>query len=383
MEELFFQLIRIAVGTRTSLSRIPSQEEWVELYEMAQKQSVVGVVYGAMTRLPEASRPDDSLFGMWTALASVIHETNDRVNRQVAFVQKQLDSAGLRSYTMKGQGNATLYGEMAMMRQSGDIDVFIDGGFEKVMAYVLSLCEPKEWNELEVQFPAFHDTAVELHYRPFIMKNLVKNVRLQRYFSQNAEACLANRIELPNGRGEIAFPTLQFNVVHQMVHIYHHLFTEGVGLRQLMDYYCVLKTLDQECGDADESRAIIRSLGLSRFASALMWTLAYIFEGSDAASPDWALWPLNERDGRVLLEEVMSLGNFGRFTQDGLMSRPKHLRPFYKLRNNLRLVRFGKMMWFWSVASAVYWRLWKVCIAVPRLQRLRKRILQPPKPEKQ
>ena len=41
-------------------------------------------------------------------------------------------------------------------------------------------------------------------------------------------------------QGEIAIPTMEFNLIFQLTHIYAHLMNEGIGLRQLLDYYYVL-----------------------------------------------------------------------------------------------------------------------------------------------
>ena len=41
---MFIELIQIALGTRTVLSRIPSENEWQQIYDSAAKQSLVGVV---------------------------------------------------------------------------------------------------------------------------------------------------------------------------------------------------------------------------------------------------------------------------------------------------------------------------------------------------
>ena len=41
-------------------------------------------------------------------------------------------------------------------------------------------------------------------------------------------------------QGEIAIPTVEFNLIFQLTHIYAHLMNEGIGLRQLLDYYYVL-----------------------------------------------------------------------------------------------------------------------------------------------
>ena len=40
IEQLFFELIRVALGTQETLSRPPSKVEWTELYAMSKKQSL-------------------------------------------------------------------------------------------------------------------------------------------------------------------------------------------------------------------------------------------------------------------------------------------------------------------------------------------------------
>ena len=41
-------------------------------------------------------------------------------------------------------------------------------------------------------------------------------------------------------------PDVSFNLVFAMVHIYRHFFSEGIGLRQLKDYYFILKLSTSE-----------------------------------------------------------------------------------------------------------------------------------------
>ena len=111
---------------------------------------------------------------------------------------------------------------------------------EKVMKYVNKTFPTDEVNELEIYYHCFPD--VEIHYRPFIMHNPIKNQKLYKFFKEEGERCFENRIELPNGIGSISVLTLSVNLVHQMVHISHHWYMEGIGLRlrQLMDYYFLL-----------------------------------------------------------------------------------------------------------------------------------------------
>ena len=81
---------------------------------------------------------------------------------------------------------------------------------------------------------------VELHFFPGIMNNPIYNARLQKWFKRNADLQCSNVVSLPDGIGEIAIPTTAFNVVYQLTHLYHHFFDEGIGMRQIIDYFLVV-----------------------------------------------------------------------------------------------------------------------------------------------
>ena len=53
MQELFFELLRVAVGQMDCLSRGPSAQEWHEIYEMARHHGLIGVCYKGVERLFE------------------------------------------------------------------------------------------------------------------------------------------------------------------------------------------------------------------------------------------------------------------------------------------------------------------------------------------
>ena len=234
MKLLFFELIQVAIGRRERLSHTPTEMEWRELYAMAEKQAVIGICFCGVQRFQRLGYdiPMD-LYMKWLGMAAKIQQRNEVVNAQCVEVQKMMEKAGFRTYIMKGQGNAALYksglngiegkeskeSSLPLLRQSGDIDIYLDGGFDKVMKFVNETHPTKEVNELEIHYHCLADTEVEIHYRPFIMRNPFKNRKLQRFFAEKGEKCFENKIALPNGVGEIAAPTTTFNLVHQMVHI--------------------------------------------------------------------------------------------------------------------------------------------------------------------
>lgn len=291
-EQLFYELMRVSLNVQDSLSQMPSVDQWLSLYAMAEKHSVSGVCFAGVLKLLNCDATDfygmgEDLYYQWAAIALQIQQRNDVLNRQCVQIQAMISEAGFNSFIMKGQGNAAFYDEstclfsplpskLSLLRQPGDIDVFLDGGFEKVNEFVQRTSPTNEINELEIHFHYFHDTEVEIHYRPFIMRNPFKNNRLQLFLKGQYEACYENKIMLC-GAGEITVPTVQFNLVHQMVHIFHHFFTGGVGLRQMMDYYIILKSQQADETEINQVKEIVSMLGLNRFASALMWALKICF----------------------------------------------------------------------------------------------------------
>lgn len=299
-------------------------------------------------------------------MAAKIQQRNEVVNAQCVEVQQMIEKDGFRTFIMKGQGNAALYqsgskgkegrdskeSSLPLLRQSGDIDIYLEGGFEKVNAFVQRTCPTKEINELEIHYHCLSDTEVEIHYRPFILRNPIKNARLQRFFNEAMR--FDHKVDLPKGAGAINVPTSTFNLVHQLVHTYHHFITEGVGLRQLMDYYFVVLASNAE--DVRECQKMVASLGLNRFASALMWVLVHVF----GLKVEQALWAPCEKDGRLLLDEILLSGNFGHTddrAKDIQTSRWKAFR--FVNGKTFRFWRFDHWAWFWSPVWRVYHFLWR------------------------
>ena len=78
-----------------------------------------------------------------------------------------------------------------------------------------------------------------MHYRPSFLLCFSHDRKLQKYYERVKEEQFSHRVMLGE-QGEIAIPTVEFNLIFQLTHIYAHLMNEGIGVRQLVDYYYVL-----------------------------------------------------------------------------------------------------------------------------------------------
>ena len=124
-------------------------------------------------------------------------------------------------------------------RTPGDIDIWVEGEDKRVISFVRSISPHEKACYHHIEFPSYKGVEVEVHYRPSFLLCFWHNRKLQKYYERVKEQQFSHRVMLGE-QGEIAIPTAEFNLIFQLTHIYSHLMNEGIGLRQLVDYYYVL-----------------------------------------------------------------------------------------------------------------------------------------------
>ena len=347
-------------------------------------------------------------------MAEQIRKQNIRLFQDSVKVCQNFENEGFANCILKGQGNALLYPN-PYMRTPGDIDIYLSGGRRKIMKYVDQVCPNLVMRYHHVDFPVMK-TAIEVHFTPSYMFCPIHNRRMQRWFEEVMGEQCNHRVSLPDGYGEIHVPQVSFNVIYILSHLYRHIFTEGIGLRQLLDYYYVVcafckvyqissnhlsnfsnhpvplskegstshpSPLSSEerdvtalwcseplrykvggaskpspgCAGWDRLGAIgdtsfaagassvaldvvqkeLKHLGLWKFAQAVMFVMKEVF----GLSEDRMIAPMDEKEGRFLLDEIMRGGNFGQY-DDRMGSKVGESKIHRYFRMNLRNLRFVK-----------------------------------------
>lgn len=253
----------------------------------------------------------------WYAISEQIRILNKRINKECIIVGNHLKEKGFDYAILKGQSMAALY-TFPLLRMPGDIDVWLhpaktsECSLSLVRKSVLELARDKGKLEgvtyCHVHYPLLKDTEVELHFTPSWMNGFADNKRLQKFFMEQASVQFSNEIELPDISENINSPTIEFNRFYILLHIYRHLFGEGIGLRQLMDYYHVLHYPASE-DSKKRTLDILQQMGMTRFASAVMFVMQKVFGLKD----NYLILPPDIKEGRFLLSEIMRSGNFGKF----------------------------------------------------------------------
>lgn len=248
---------------------------------------------------------------------------------------RKFQQEGFRCCILKGQGNALLYPD-PYMRTPGDIDIYVDGGRKRVMDYVNKVCPNQVMRYHHVDFPVMK-TAIEVHFMPSYMFYPKHNRRMQRWFGEVMDLQCSNMVTLPDDYGEITVPTENFNVIYILSHLYRHVFTEGIGLRQLLDYYYVLNVWEHDDKALMYIQNMIGYFGMKKFAGGIMYVMHEVF----GLPTSKLVGPIDEKEGTFLLDEIMRGGNFGQY-DTSLGSKENEGKIHRYLRMNLRNLRFVK-----------------------------------------
>ena len=413
-QKIFFDFLRFCIGSAEEIPDSLNEAAWKELYAIAKKQALLGVLFYGIRRLPKELAPEQKLLMQWMVMAEMIRKQNIRLFQDSVKVCQNFENEGFANCILKGQGNALLYPD-PYMRTPGDIDIYLSGGRRKIMKYVDQVCPNQVMRYHHVDFPVMK-TAIEVHFTPSYMFCPIHNRRMQKWFEKVMDEQCNHRGSLPDGYGEIHVPQVSFNVIYILSHLYRHIFTEGIGLRQLLDYYYVVcafckvyqissnhlsnfsnhpvplskegstshpSPLSSEerdvtalwcseplrykvggaskpspgCAGWDRLGAIgdtsfaagassvaldvvqkeLKHLGLWKFAQAVMFVMKEVF----GLSEDRMIAPMDEKEGRFLLDEIMRGGNFGQY-DDRMGSKVGESKIHRYFRMNLRNLRFVK-----------------------------------------
>ena len=238
-QKIFFDFLRFCIGSVKEIPDSLKEADWKEQYAIAKKQCLVGVLFDGIKKLPaEYVGMKKELLLQWMAESQMLEKANVRLNDAAIQVSEWFRKKGFRTCILKGQGNALMYPN-PYSRTPGDIDIWVEGGDKRVISFVRSISPHEKACYHHIEFPSYKGVEVEVHYRPSFLLCFWHNRKLQKYYERMKEEQFSHRVMLGE-QGEIAIPTVEFNIIFQLTHIFSHLMNEGIGLRQLLDYYYVI-----------------------------------------------------------------------------------------------------------------------------------------------
>ena len=238
MNELFFELIQVALGVRVCLSHSPTAGEWKLIYDIAKKQSLVGVCFAAVQKLVDSEKEDycgmnEMLYLTWMGMAAKIQQKWEQheafIGRLAGFYEKH----GIDMMLLKGYGLSLNYPE-AKLRNPGDMDIYLFGDWRKADDAVR-----KELGE-EVRNDSEHHTkfeidgiSVENHYDFVNTRIRRSSQKLEKVFKELAQ----DKTNVIDVRGQKVFlPSDKLNVIFLLRHCAGHFASEGITMRNVLDW---------------------------------------------------------------------------------------------------------------------------------------------------
>ena len=403
-QKIFFDFLRFCISSAKEIPGSLKEADWKELYAIAKKQCLVGVLFDGIKKLPaEHVGMKKEFLLQWMAESQMLEKANVRLNDAAIQVSEWFRKKGFRTCILKGQGNALMYPN-PYSRTPGDIDIWVEGGDKRVISFVRSISPHEKACYHHIEFPSYKGVEIEVHYRPSFLLCFWHNRKLQKYYERVKEEQFSHRVMLGE-QGEIAIPTVEFNLIFQLTHIYAHLMNEGIGLRQLLDYYFVLcdfykvyqnfsnpsvslskgsstfspspsssgsgdvtalrcseplrykvggpSKVSPDCAGWDRLGVVqkeLKELGLWKFAGAVMYIMQEVF-GMPASR---LIVPPNEKYGRFVLNEVLEAGNFGKHDERNRFGRSKLGHNLQRVYRDMRLMRYFPA----EALSEPFFRVW-------------------------
>lgn len=353
----FFLILQLVVGKHITDTIHIKENDWHAIYDIATKQSLMGVMLEGVQRLSEIDnnqKPPLTLLYEWIAQTEQIKHQNKLMDDKSAMLTGILKSWEFDSCILKGQGVARLYPKPEL-RQSGDIDIWMNGSRDDVVKilkeYYISL---SYIDYVNCHAGFFADAEVEVHFKPTWMYNPCTDRKVQKWIEANKAAQMANY----DKEVKFCYPIIEFNLVFSLIHIYRHVFQEGIGLRQLMDYYYILIHSTKE--ERVNAYATLCSFGMKRFVGAVMYVLRIVFDIEETLF----LCEPNNKEGEFLLDEILRGGNFGKYDdRNEVISIDNKLQHgLFNIKRNFRYLKHYPSEVLWMPLWRVWhwgWRKWK------------------------
>lgn len=380
--DLYLDFLRYSLNDNLTVPSSIGKINWQGLLKFAKEQAIVGV-YSRRILFDnndlnkcdwQGNKPGEDDVMEWMGEVAKLRKRNHLLFEKSADLAKKFHEKDFCCCILKGQGNALHY-PMPDLRTSGDIDIWAWQKCSKGVStrqfigdFVRKDFPKAKMMYLHIDYPIYNNVPVEVHFYPSILNNPIRNKKLQKFFNSQKNIVLKHIVShtIENATYSFPAPTDSFNRIFELCHIMHHEFDEGIGLRQLIDYYYLLRR-----GFTEEERQhdykLLNSFGMYRFASAVMYIMKTVLGLEDK----YLLMLPDEKAGKLLLRDVIRGGNFGKynksFSHDGKDINPK--RYFYKTFHNLSLVRYYPSETLWEPLFRTWHFLWRKSTQNNQLQK--------------
>jgi len=306
--QAFFALLRAGLWEQIDANLdVNEKVDWEKVYQLAEEQSVVGLVLAGIEQ--SYVKPSQDLLLQWIGEVQIIEQQNKAMNEFVASLIEKLRKNDVYAILVKGQGVAQCY-ERPLWRASGDVDLLLsDANYDKAKNVLLPLAleVDTEYKSLKHLGMTMKDGfVVELHG---MLHSRLSN-RIDRGIDEAQKDVFfgGNVRSWMNGTTTVFLPAPDIDVIFIFTHILKHFYIEGIGLRQICDWCRLLWTYRSKF-DLWLLESQIRKMGLMTEWKAFA-ALAVDYLGMPKEEMPFYDQSFKAKGERIL-EFVLETGNFG------------------------------------------------------------------------
>lgn len=273
-------------------------KEWNLLLEEVKKQTVVGICFASLQRLPKDNHPPREMYLEWYREVFLISQHHQRLRTAWAKLSEIYEQSNIYPVLMKGLGVAMCYPDPTL-RMTGDIDLFIPDQYKKSVKLVES------WG-LDVHYSKEHDKfsyyglSVELHD---------ELIHLPSRLTETNDWTDISYISVQDQELTYRLPDYDSQAILLVTHPFKHLYSWGIGVRHLCDWAMFLQT-NHTYLDQKKLRSFFKRAYMERFVSAFT-ALAVNFLGlpEEIGAPWMAI--RYEKAEKKLLQDIQERGDIG------------------------------------------------------------------------
>lgn len=298
---LFFELLQVSLGLRTSLSVSPSVRSWSKIFKIAEEQAITGVLISGLDKLPTNQRPPQLLLLEWIGQGEAIRQRNKVMDDAVIRLFKKISDKGVEMFVFKGQTIAALYTDVGL-RQSGDIDFFVfPNHWDKAISIIGQIEDGHSPNHVEY---VENHVQYEMHRRMLTFSYWKHNSYWKKMvmpeITKNPCYVTISGYEVPT-----LAPT--YNILYVFCHLFHHFITDGVGLRQFIDWKMLLRNGGYDVETLDKH---LKGVGLKN-AFVGMGAILIDYLGLPESEFPYAISNKDHERAASIMGNIMRYGNLG------------------------------------------------------------------------
>ena len=272
---MLIELLQVALGIRNSLSRIPSDAEWGNVYKLAVSHGVVGVLYGGIERLTKEQRPPKEFLLEWFGQAECYRRMYERQRKAVESLNELWRNKGLTVLELKGDSIGKFY-PRPDLRFSCDYDCLLSD-YEQGNRLV-------EKKGVAVNRDFYKNSS-------FVWDGL--HVENHQFCTPVRGNRAMKRLEAVLRRLVVENNTVDFNALFLMEHLWSHFFEDALTLKQLTDWIVFYRGFNNSV-DWQLFETLAKDCGFWRFSIAINKITRNILSSSllmsDLSASERRLW---------------------------------------------------------------------------------------------